>query len=274
LHFAAKSGIIETMRELIVEHNANMYAVDEDLKTPFDLVQVQSSNSAAETSAFLIECYGKTLTQKHDCLALHAILGAAAYSFIEKWDVRPPLNPLRIKLPLGKLALHHFRILISTLDAELIRNRDEFGKLPIHIACREKAPLEVLAVLVEIDPVTLHMADYTGALPLHDCCCGAVDDSSLRFLVEQGGVGTLAARDRQGALPLHLVCDSTNPSLRTVQYMIQLSSGSVAAQTNAGQYPFMIAACESSTASLSVVYELVRAIPNVYGTYGGNKELQ
>ena len=41
--------------------------------------------------------------------------------------------------------------------------------------------------------------------------------------------------------------------------MVQSFSGAVTARTNAGQYPFMIAACESSTASLSVVFELVRA---------------
>jgi hypothetical protein len=73
----------------------------------------------------------------------------------------------------------------------------------------------------------------------------------------------LAARNHHGALPLHLLCGSTNPSLRTVQYMIRSFPESVAAQTNVGQYPFMIAACTSSTPSLSVVYELVRTKPNL-----------
>ena len=154
-------------------------------------------------------------------------------------------------------------MLLHSLDTDLARNRDDGGKLPIHIACRKKAPVEFLARIAEQDAATLHMADYTGALPLHECCCGAVDDSSVRFLVEHGGVGTLSARNQEGALPLHLLCGSTNPSLRTVKYLIQFFSGSVAAQTNAGQYPFMIAACESSTASLSVVYELVRTNPDL-----------
>ena len=85
----------------------------------------------------------------------------------------------------------------------------------------------------------------------------------VRFFVERGGVVTLAARNHQGALPLHVLCGSTNPSLGTVQYMVQSFPGSVTARTNAGQYPFVIAAGESSTASLSVVYELVRASPNL-----------
>ena len=128
---------------------------------------------------------------------------------------------------------------MPTLDTELVRNHDESGKLPIHIACRNKAPVEVLVLIVEMD------------------------FSTVRFLVEQGGVGTLAARNQDGALPLHNLCGSTNPSLRIVQYLIQSFPGSVEVQTNSGEYPFMIAASETSTASLSVIYELVRASSSV-----------
>ena len=262
LHHIAQDGDIETMRELIVEHNANIFAADEFRKTPFDCTtQFRSAN---EKQALLIECYGNILTQEHGRLALHAVLWAAEYEFADKWDFHPPpQNHLRVRLPLGELTLQHFRTLLSTLDPELVRTRDESGQLPIHIACRDKAPVEVLALIVEQDAATRQLADYLGALPLHVCCCGAVDDSSVRFLVEQGGVGTLAARNQEGSLPLHILCGSTNPPLRTIQYMIQSFSGSVAAQTNAGQYPFMIAACKSSTASLSVVYELVRTNPDL-----------
>jgi hypothetical protein len=63
--------------------------------------------------------------------------------------------------------------------------------------------------------------------------------------VEYGWGGTLAARNQGGAFPLHILCGSTNPSLRTVQYLIQSSSCVVTARTtHDGQYPFMIAAGE------------------------------
>ena len=208
----------------------------------------------------------------HGRLALHAVIRDAECSFAAR-GFHPPQNPLRMHLPLGQLALHHFRILTSSLDAELIHNRDESGKLPIHIACRNKAPVEVLALIAEQDVATLQIADYTGALPLHECCCGAVDDSSVRFLVEHGGVGTLAARNQNGALPLHIMCGSTNPSLRTVQYMIQSFPGSVAVRTKAGQYPVMMAACESSTASLSVVFAIVRMNPSLVVSTLGNNDI-
>jgi hypothetical protein len=83
-------------------------------------------------------------------------------------------------------------------------------------------------------------------------------------LVEQGGGGTLTARNHKGALPLHNLVASTNPPLRTVQYLIHSFAGAVTAQTeDEGPYPFMVAACDTSSASLSVVYELVRANPDL-----------
>ena len=260
LHYAASWGNMETMRAFIVQHNANMVARDINDETPFDFAT--SSNSAGETHALLIETYGNKLTQEYGRLALHAVLTAAEYSFAINDDFHPPLNPLRIRLPLGMLTLQHFRSLVSALDVELIRNRDGSGMLPIHIACLDNAPFEVLSMLVEMDTATLQIANYSGALPMHLLLVYSVPSTeyaSVRYLVEQGGVGTLAARNRHGALPLHVLCRSTFPSLRIVQYLIQSLPGSVAAQTNTGQYPFIIAACKSSTASLSVVYELVRS---------------
>jgi ankyrin repeat protein len=260
LHYAVASDAIEAMRELILQHNANMSAVNQNGKTPFDVISRRTDDPVVDQ---FLEIYGNKMTQDHGRLALHAILGAAEYSYAGGRGFHPPLNPLQIRLPLGKLTLKHFRTLLHTLDTELIRNRDGSGKLPIHIACQNKAPVEVLALIMELDPTTLHVADHAGALPLHECCCGVVDDSSVRCLVEQGGVGTLAARNHEGALSLHVLCGSTNPSLRTVQYLIQSFPGSVVAPTNEGEYPFMIAACETASVSLSVVYELLRANPNL-----------
>ena len=253
--------MLDAVRELILHHNADMFAVDGLLCTPFDVACDWGWGSRATVIA-LIEMYGNQMMADHGRLALHEILTAAKYSYPENRPFRSPLNPLRIQLPLGTLAMQHWRTLFQVLDMELIGNRDDEGKLPIHIACRKNAPMEVLSVLVELDPAMLQISDYTGALPLHECCCGSVDYSSVRYLVEQGGVGTLAARNHQGALPLHSLCGSTNPPWRCVQYLIQSFPGSVLMETNAGEYPFMIAATSDSS-SMSVVYELVRVNPDV-----------
>ena len=262
LHCAAENYRTDIERELIVEHNANIFAVNEFEKTPFDSVITRYRHSRS-AFAILIRSYGTQLTREHGGLALHAVLGAAEYSRPNVGYNSFPQNPLRIRLPLGTLAFMHFRALLSHLDANVFRTRDASGKLPIHIACRNNAPEVILALILEYDTATLHVGDYQGALPLHELCCGAVDHCSVRFLVQHGGVSTLAAGHQDGALPLHLLCGSTCPSLQTVQYMIQFYPEAVAVRTKAGQYPFMIAACEASTASLSVVYELVRTNPDL-----------
>ena len=122
-------------------------------------------------------------------------------------------------------------------------------------------------MLVAMDKAALQITDNDGSLPIHLLCKSGTtptDDASVRYLVEQGGVRTLKIRNHEGALPLHVLCGSTDPPLRTVQYLIQSSPGTVTAQTNAGHYPFMIAAFNESPASLSVFYELIRADPNLF----------
>ena len=94
-------------------------------------------------------------------------------------------------------------------------------------------------------------------------CRGNVDYANVRLLVEQGGVGTLTARKQDGALPLHVLCGSTNPSLRTVQYLRESFPATVATETTEGPYPFLIAACETASATLNVVYKLVRVHPDL-----------
>ena len=271
LHYAGRGrqSSVESGRELIEQHNADMLAVDEDGDTPFDVAA--RSSSPGGVVDYLLQVYGNKMTQDHGRHALHVILRSAVYSFVEEWGFRPPLLPLRIHLPLGKLKLKHFRSLLhylDTWDTEVIRKRDKSGNLPIHIACEANAPVEIFSLLVGMNSATLQIADRKGSLPIHLlCCCGTTptDDASVRYLVEQeGGVGTLVARNHKGALPLHNLVASTNPTLTTVQYLIQSFPGAVTARTaDEGLYPFMVAACDTSSASLSVVYELARANPSL-----------
>jgi ankyrin repeat protein len=266
LHFAARNGSVDAMRELIL-HNANIFAIDKYGGTPFDSDYYDNEE---ETKNLQIQTFSDRLSQENEGrFTLHELLRTAEYTIANDYTFHPPLHPLRIKIQLGTLAWKHFRTLLLSVDEELLRIRDDSGKLPIHVACQTNAPVEVLAALVDRDAATLHMVDHAGALPLHEYCCGRDDTTdcagALRYLVERGGVSTLAARNRAGALPLHVLCGApittASPPLLAVQYMIQSFPGSLGMRTNSGQYPFMIAASNASLGSLSVVYEIVRANP-------------
>ena len=262
LHYAASFGDIDVMSELI-RCGANIFTCDREGTTPFDLA---CSEDNTEVADYLLQRCCSKLTQDHGRLVLHVLLKVVKYSFVMNRSFHPPLNPLQIGFSLGKLTLKHWRTLLQSLDTAFIRNRDDAGKLPIHIACQTNAPVEVLALILELGADVLHMTDLsTGALPIHYVCGAtpAVDYASVRYLVEHGGVGTLAARNRQGALPLHVLCGSKDPPLLAVQYLIHSYPGSVGARTNEGKYPFMMAAYEKASASLSVLYTIVRANPTL-----------
>ena len=269
LHYAVTSPSGETARELIFRHNANIFAVDKNGDTPLDWAcRMERSNRTVVATDLLLEMLRRKMTAEHGRLALHDLLTVAKYSFAETRLFRPPQNPLRMFLPLGKLALPHLRTLLSTLDTELIRNRDDSGMLPIHIACQTNTSVDVLATLGEMDSATLQIADFSGALPIHLLCGSgaAAEFACVRYLVEQGGVGTLSARNHEGALPLHILCGSAHPPLRTILYLTHSFPGSVSMRTNGGDYPFMVAAaaCEtSSLVSLDLIYKLVRVNPDL-----------
>jgi hypothetical protein len=139
LHKAAIHGVVDVLRELILHHKANLFAVDEDGNTPFD---VACSRKISEVVNPMLEIYGSKLTKEYGPLASHALLITAKYSFSETRPFHPPLYPLQIRLPLGMPPLEHLRTLMQTLDTESIRNRDDSGKLPIHIACQTNAPVD------------------------------------------------------------------------------------------------------------------------------------
>ena len=155
LSYAVMLGRVDLMRELI-QHNANMCSLDRHGRTPFD--RVWKWNSRTEEVALLIHMYSNRLSREdEDRVAFHRLLVTAQYSFADFDDehdhaLHPPLHPLRVKIPLGTLPWNHFRTLLWSLDAAVLRRRDDRGALPIHVACRSSiAPVEVLATFVERD---------------------------------------------------------------------------------------------------------------------------
>ena len=205
LHIAVYNNAMDGARELIEEHDADMFAVDKNGDTPFDYAVHEGEDEIADC---LLHLYGYNATRDYGRLALHSILRSAEYQFHA-----PLIAPLIIS-PLGTLTVQHLRTLLHSLDMDVICNRDDSGKLPIHIACEANAPVEVLTLLVKMDPATLQIADHTGSLPIHLLLFDngtPTESAGVRYLVKKGGVGTLAARNLDGSLPLHNLVASTNP---------------------------------------------------------------
>ena len=267
LHHVAMSGQVDVMLELILP-STNIYPMDKYGRTPFDVAYAEGREHMTN---LLVQIYSDRLSQEEDRFALHTLLGTATCFSKRDNDKEFAQDPPRIKIRLGTLAWKDLCSLLRAVDIGFVRIQDDAGRLPIHIAFRINPSLEVLVALVERDPATLHVVDHAGALPLHEFCRRLSDtgdgNSALQWLVNRGGVGTVVARDRDGALPLHvLLCNAfatSNLLFLAVRYLIQCFPGSLGMRTNAGQYPFMIAATHVSSTSLSLVYEIVRANPVV-----------
>jgi len=197
-------------------------------------------------------------------LAIHNILRTAVYwNFTQDESFHVPLHPLRVEFPdFGTLTVRQLRTFLQSFPPDFFRSRDHGnnGTLPIHVACAQGASLDILRILVELDPTTLQIPDSTGATPLHTTCGGGrTTVDLLRFLVAQGGPTALSARDQDGALPLHRLLHS-RPALDLVEFLVEEYANSVQVTTNEGELPFVVAS--KASCSIDVLCTLLRAYPD------------
>jgi hypothetical protein len=94
---------------------------------------------------------------------------------------------------------------------ESVRVRDSCGKLPLHHAAQcdtgfliDNEFLDILELLLELDPGSIREKDNDGRLPIHLSAETEADNASVRLLIEQYPEA-LRVRDRHGDLPLHRV---------------------------------------------------------------------
>ena len=140
---------------------------------------------------------------------------------------------------------------------------DHNGASPLHLACRYKASIEVIRLLMVCQSNTafgmLQFRGPAGSLPVHEACRGGASAQVIALLVKHGGVAALRTRNQRGELPLHVLCGS-NPSLESVQYLVQLFPGALFTKTSSGALPVFLA-CEAS-ASIDVINFLLREYPD------------
>jgi ankyrin repeat protein len=83
------------------------------------------------------------------------------------------------------------------------------GRLPIHLACDNNAPIEVIRWLVDadIERISLRTADKWGDLPIHTACSRkSLQIIQLLLENDQPDKSTLLTKDHQESLPIHMAC--------------------------------------------------------------------
>jgi len=113
---------------------------------------------------------------------------------------------------------------------------DLFGRLPIHVACRQGS-LKMVKLLLVIAPHTINTPDEDGMTPLHHCAiCG--QSSILRLLLEYGADSQL--KTNSGDLALHIACFQGKEDC--VTFLLEGTSSKIFSRTNNGRTPLHQAA--------------------------------
>ena len=238
------------VRELVQRGGANISTRGDDGRTPFDGA---SRKGYQDVCDFLLQRYAEQLLLGNEGnLAPHVVLEQANFQADDT-----------IVLPLGTLQRDQMVFLLTYVLARLpagVRSCGIEGRLPIHVACRQNAPLFWIQWLADQDLPTLRIQDRPhGSLPIHDACShGAAPLNVMQFLVNRGGVDTLRVRDSGGNMPLHLLSASGNPAFESIKYLITSCGLAVQARTSSGDFPIFLA-CASS--SLSVIFALLESDP-------------
>jgi len=77
--------------------------------------------------------------------------------------------------------------------------------LPIHEACENGAPSDVVKALLDAYPYAVKMKDLGGDLPLHSACCERCSEMVILTLLQANPEASSEANG-EGRLPLHLAC--------------------------------------------------------------------
>jgi len=264
LHGAASHGRLALSRCFIL-NGADLLATNIDGDTPFDRANVGRRFHIADY--ILTVAYKDQVVEREGNRSIHAILEVAGYRYLveeeeseeeqenEEESVQQQQHILQVSLPIGKLTIDQFRVLLRSFDGVLMRQPDITGMLPFHIACQTATPVKILKVLFQEFPGALQIADNSGSVPLHVAFQADVPSLAvLRFLVQRDPAA-VRALDNEGALPLHRLCGS-NPLCNTVEFLMGAYEGSISVRTHNGDLSFMVA-CQTR-ASLSVMLILLR----------------
>ncbi|KAL3933575.1 MAG: hypothetical protein SGBAC_010333 [Bacillariaceae sp.] len=100
-------------------------------------------------------------------------------------------------------------LLDSDKDKTSILQPDKWGDLPIHTACSRKEVLEVVKLLLECDAkkTSIYIKDEAGSLPIHMACRYNAGEEVIRLLLDSDTKKTsLYQAGVYGQLPLHVAC--------------------------------------------------------------------
>jgi len=109
---------------------------------------------------------------------------------------------------------------------------DRFGRLPIHNAFFERAPLSVIKSLHEAHPDGIRTKNNNGWLPIHQACSCGASLEVIQYVYKAYPEGMME-RNRYGCMPIHYACWE-GASLEVIQFLDRVYPLGVKTVTNDG----------------------------------------
>ena len=153
--------------------------------------------------------------------------------------------------------------LLIAEDSESLRQGNNHGDCPFHVACKSQSSFEVLRLLMP-DPVEYSkIRNHRSELALHLACQYGASIQVLDFLIKANPDSSLVT-NAKGNLPVHDLASGKVFSLDRAQFAVQHFSATLQTRNKTGFVPLHLAC--SRNAQLDSVYTLLRFYPDILKT--------
>lgn len=122
--------------------------------------------------------------------------------------------------------------IVKAYPASLQLPESAYQRLPLHIACRKNANLQVVMFLLESYAPASLVPDTLGRLPLHYALSNGAENDLVDVLISRSP-DSARGTDRRGWLPLHVAC-SVGASTQVIQCILKAYPEASIIQTNKG----------------------------------------
>eukprot|EP00985_Skeletonema_marinoi_P018394 scaffold10263_cov143-Skeletonema_marinoi.AAC.1 len=151
-------------------------------------------------------------------------------------------------------------------NLQLVRTQDGNGRLPLHHALEEVAPLGTIKLLVQADPATLQIPDSDGSLPLHIAASKYECPDVIKYLLDNCRTSLLVAKDYWGNTPLHYACQEGRYDVIEM-LLTQYPNAPVATRNVDGDLPIqLLLDCDEQESAdyASCIFLLLKASPEMW----------
>ena len=140
--------------------------------------------------------------------------------------------------------IEHVRAHSISHPADLAKGRTGTQLLPLHIACENGAPIQVIKLLLNANPSAVQTSNLHDRLPLHCLLAAAashpLSDNAVSTLIEAYPNACRIA-DKDGNLPIHYACLATPCSDNIFTSILSMYPEAAYQRNTAGDYPLHVA---------------------------------